>query len=298
MGSKIDISSTALEKGIDAARDFLERLVGPATDEVGLLLRDSVALWKLKNQVRVLNKAKAYCEANGIEPGTVSLKLLCPLIENAALEEDDSLQEKWAVLLSNLIDSEQNIQNHVFPYILSQISVNEFGFLETVYATKKARVAALSDELAEFRAQRPALEEELNRQLGELAKVIEAASADPKTRYSGETYKLQADKRQVEQRLQSLRFQENHLLRRIAAPEFLPDEGIREYEQANIVRLGLARAVHETYANSQTLEIPIRDAGDYLTFDLNVDIESESGHVLTELGELFVAVCTEKRYQD
>jgi len=64
MTNKIDISSTALEKSIDLAREFLEKLVSPAVEEVGLLLRDSVALWKFKNQVRVLNKAKTYCDRN------------------------------------------------------------------------------------------------------------------------------------------------------------------------------------------------------------------------------------------
>ena len=139
MTNKIDISSTALEKSIDTAKEFLGKLMSPAVEEVGLLLRDSVALWRFKNQVRILNKAKACCERNNISPKAISLKLLCPLLEGAALEEDETLQDKWAILLSNMVDSEQNIQNHVFPYILSQMSSNEFLFVERVFRDKKGK---------------------------------------------------------------------------------------------------------------------------------------------------------------
>src|SRR5690554_4542011 len=118
MTNKIDITSTALEKGIDLAKDFLDKLVMPAVEETGLLLKDKVTLWKFKNQVQMLNKAKAYCEKNNISPKQVSLKLLCPLLDYSGIEEDEILQNKWAILLSNMVDSDQNIENHVFPYIL------------------------------------------------------------------------------------------------------------------------------------------------------------------------------------
>jgi len=56
--SKIDITSTALEKGIDLAKDFLDKLITPSVEETGLLLRDKVTMWKFKNQVRMLNKVR------------------------------------------------------------------------------------------------------------------------------------------------------------------------------------------------------------------------------------------------
>ena len=66
MNNKLDITSTILEKGIDSARTFLGKLIMPAIEETGLLIKDQVTFWKFKNQVRTINKAKAYCEKNGI----------------------------------------------------------------------------------------------------------------------------------------------------------------------------------------------------------------------------------------
>ena len=67
----------------------------------------------------------------------ISLKLLCPLLDYSALEEDEVLQDKWATLLGNMVDSEQNIENHVFPYILSQISKQNFFFWKVNLMTNR-----------------------------------------------------------------------------------------------------------------------------------------------------------------
>lgn len=134
--SKIDITSTAIEKGLDIAKSFLEKLIFPAVEETGLLLKDKITFWKFKNQVKMLNKAQQFCLKNNIQPKNIPLKLISPMLEYSAIEEDEKLQDKWAILLSNMVDSEQNIENHVFPYILSQISINEYDILETVYLTQ------------------------------------------------------------------------------------------------------------------------------------------------------------------
>ena len=155
--SKLDITSTAVEKSIDLAKDFLDKLITPALEESGLLLKDQITLWKFKNQIRVLSKAEKYCEKNNISPKVISLKLMCPLLDYAALEEDEKLQDKWALLLSNMVDSEKNIENHVFPYILSQISSNEFTLLENIFNDKIERIEKSKIEIEDFRKKKPEL---------------------------------------------------------------------------------------------------------------------------------------------
>ncbi len=150
MNKKIDVTSTALEKGIDVATGFVNKLVNPSVEELGLLIRDQVSLWRFSNQIRILNKAKALCEKNNITIKAISPKLLCPYLEKASLEDDDVLQEKWAYLLVNMVDSKQNLQSHVFPYILSQLSKDEFLLLEEMLQEKKVRVLKKKEELKEF----------------------------------------------------------------------------------------------------------------------------------------------------
>lgn len=57
MSKKIDITSTELEKGIDIAKEFLNKLIIPAVEETGLLIKEKVTFWKFKNQVGMLNES-------------------------------------------------------------------------------------------------------------------------------------------------------------------------------------------------------------------------------------------------
>jgi hypothetical protein len=204
---KIDITSTALEKGIDTAKEFLDKLIMPAIEETGLLLKDKVTMWKFKNQVRMLNKAKIYCEKNKISPKTISLKLLCPLLDYSGFEEDEVLQDKWAVLLSNLVDSEQNIENHVFPYILSQLSSKEFLVLDKVYDEKAERIRKLKIELEEFKVKRPDLESDINTKIAEIDKKREREKSKTKALFNTEVWDMQKVRRKYESQLYTNRHQ-------------------------------------------------------------------------------------------
>jgi hypothetical protein len=46
MNNKFDITSTAVEKGINLAKNFLDKLIIPAVEETGLLIKDKVTFWK------------------------------------------------------------------------------------------------------------------------------------------------------------------------------------------------------------------------------------------------------------
>ena len=168
--NKINITSGLLEKGIDIAKDFVDKLIMPSVEETGLLLKDQISLWRFNNQVKTLVKAKEICAKNNISTKQISLKLLCPILEYSSIEEDDFLTDKWATLLSNLVDSEQNIQNHVFPYILSQISKKEFYTLERIFDEKENRISKIREELDYYYMNKESIEKEYNTELGLIEK--------------------------------------------------------------------------------------------------------------------------------
>jgi hypothetical protein len=295
--TKIDISSTALEKGIDLAKDFLDKLIIPSVEETGLLLRDKVTMWKFKNQVRMLNKAKVYCEKQNINPKTISLKLLCPLLDYSALEESDELQDKWAILLANMVDSEQNIENHVFPYILSQISSNEFAFLENVYDDKLQRQEKLRIELNQFKHNLPSIIKKMEAGIEDLNKQIQKRKEELKQAWDRELWKRERERDELKYELKNLDRKELSFQIRIKEPQVIPEDELKEFELSNLIRLGLIRFVQRPYANSQTLEIPYENKEEhygstsYTNVDLEIEIESEEEHILTELGELFISAC-------
>lgn len=127
---ELNIKSSTVEKGLELAKDFLGKLISPTIEEVGLLISDNVKFLRFKNQVRMLLKAKDYVEKHNISLKEIPIKNLVPLLEKASLEDDEELQDKWAKMLVNMVDSENNLQNQIFPYTLSQISIEEYNALK------------------------------------------------------------------------------------------------------------------------------------------------------------------------
>jgi len=134
---KIDISSTAIEKGLDLISNFIEKLAGSSIEEAGLLLADKVKLRRLNNQIKIFSKAKEIAEENNLSIKQINLKTLVPLLEFSSLEEDQNLQEKWTNLIVNFSNAKANYESSIFPFILNQLSSREAMELDRIKSKKE-----------------------------------------------------------------------------------------------------------------------------------------------------------------
>lgn len=139
----LNIKSSTIEKGLEIAKDFVDKLIGPSVEQIGLLFADNIKYFRFKNQVKILIKAKEYVESKNIDTKSIPLKILVPLIEKASLEENEELQNKWAIMITNLADSKKNLQNQIFPYILGQISIEEYEELYTLNEKEKKHLQTI-----------------------------------------------------------------------------------------------------------------------------------------------------------
>jgi len=130
--NQLNIKSSTLEKGLDLAKEFLGKLIGPTIEEVGLLAGDNVKIWRFKNQIRLLNNVERYIQQKNIDPKKVPLKILLPLLENASLEEEPILIELWENLLLSYVDSSKVNYKNVFPRILAELSSEDAQILNKI----------------------------------------------------------------------------------------------------------------------------------------------------------------------
>lgn len=291
---KFDLSSTAIEKGIDAARSFVDKLVAPSIEELGLLLRDQVSLWRFGNQVKILNKAKALCERHDVSVKAISPKLLCPYLEHASLEDDEQLQDKWAALLMNMVDSRQNVQNHVFPYILSQLSRTEFNLVESAALEKKDRRAKMTVQLEEYRQTKSQIELELRTKIEELSTEATALRVRPVGPSPEQATNIYVERGHLQRRLGDHLRKEYWFRCQLGMSQIVGSDEAQEFEMANIVRLGLAQVVYEASAQQQSIDVPRREYDSHEKVQFEVEIDTESSTVLTQLGELFIEACQER----
>jgi hypothetical protein len=126
---ELNLKSETADKLIDGAKGFLQSILKPSIDELGLLIADKVKLWRFNNQVNNLNKVKEKVKKAGFEPKQLNPKVLFPYLEGIALEGDDEMQESWADLMTNYLDPEMNLEITVYPLILSQLTMSEIRIL-------------------------------------------------------------------------------------------------------------------------------------------------------------------------
>jgi hypothetical protein len=294
MDAKIDISSKTIEKCLDVAKEFLQKLIGPGLEEAGLLIRENVAMWRFNNQVNILQKANEICERKGITPSPISLKLLCPLMETASLEDAPELQAKWAALLSNMVDSEKNIQNHVFPYILGQLSLSEFALLDASVREKRDRVNRLGEELTSYKESFQRTESKITQRIAEIDGLILNEKELPRNFTTMKKLsQLNAEKREANSELFALKIRGRQLEYKIAEPQAIPDGVLRDFEISNLTRLGLAKFLREPFAEPVQIEIPIDPDDHHVSTEAEIIVDYTDSHVITELAEMLIIACSE-----
>lgn len=119
----------AVEKLLDPLADLIKRVAGPAADEIGLCVQDSIRVYRANRQYQLLQKMSSYIEQAGFRPNRVPLKLLLPALDYASVEEDEDLHSKWAALLSNAAKPDADEVPAAFPDILRQLSPRDAALL-------------------------------------------------------------------------------------------------------------------------------------------------------------------------
>lgn len=96
------------EKVLDIVKDagpFLKKVFGPLVEDAVGVVADRVKFYRLKNFLSLVDKVEHLLQARSIHtPRPVRPSFAIPLIEAATLEDDDSLQQCWANLLTNSMD--------------------------------------------------------------------------------------------------------------------------------------------------------------------------------------------------
>lgn len=122
-----------IKEGMKITNGWLEKAFGPAVEQAGGMLgdwlEDKRKVLQYNRQV-VAHKVKTIMIEENVTPKEISSKVLFPLLEGISLEDDETLQDMWANLIVNYIDSEQTLRITVYPGILKQLSSQEVNILQ------------------------------------------------------------------------------------------------------------------------------------------------------------------------
>jgi hypothetical protein len=79
-----ELVKSGVQALIQPVADLISKLAGPAAEEIGLTLQDSIRVYRVQRQMRLLQKVSISAQECGFTPGEVPLKLLLPILDNAS----------------------------------------------------------------------------------------------------------------------------------------------------------------------------------------------------------------------
>lgn len=126
----------AIGEAVKGALDSVvaKNLLGPLTFKFGLALGDLADICHFYLSENLEKVFKKWGEQRHGEPLDESeLRRVLPLLQNAAMQSNDEMQEKWAALLESTAKGGETVLPS-FGHTLSQITPEEAHFLERVWS--------------------------------------------------------------------------------------------------------------------------------------------------------------------
>jgi Abortive infection alpha len=121
-------AAAELEPAIEAFAEATGAL-GPVRESTGWL-GDVIRVRREAHLAKVLTKAAEKIKASGLPPHAVRDKVLRAVVEDGSMEDDPSMQERWANLLANAATSGPASIRAAFPKILGELEPDEAALLD------------------------------------------------------------------------------------------------------------------------------------------------------------------------
>lgn len=124
-----ELVKAGVEGALAPVRELVFRAFGPLADQLGDILGDYGRQFRTAQLLKILDKTKRMADQAGVEVNVIPPRILLPTVHFASLEDEETLQEKWAALLANASAEPDRIPAS-FPDILHSLSPAEVRFLD------------------------------------------------------------------------------------------------------------------------------------------------------------------------
>ena len=148
--------SDTVRLGITVTDKAIAWLARMLREDAAGLLKDQVFYWRAKNALDLQDKLDRILEIRHLEnPKAIPLRLAIPFLKSATLEDDSTLQDRWAGLLANAMDPTCKIKmERYFGSILEDLSPSDclvldlFGLYSIQAQNMETTPQALATKLA------------------------------------------------------------------------------------------------------------------------------------------------------
>lgn len=148
MTEDVVVAARAAQELQPAVQQFVAAIgrTGPISELVDWLT-DLIHYRRAPHKAKLLMDAAEKIAATGLPTRAVEDRLLRAVMEEGALEDDSSMQARWANLLANAAVAERATPHVAFPELLKQLEPGEASMLDAMYQELGRVVAGKSDFL-------------------------------------------------------------------------------------------------------------------------------------------------------
>ena len=140
-GEEQALIKSGTEAAIKPFANLIERLFGGAVDQIGGMWEDRLMVRRQIRKLKLLKKLKARIDEAGFDPHSIPDSIWIPSLQEALLQDDETLQDKWASLLANAADPDDGTRVlPTFTVILKELSARDVKFLDALYSHADASV--------------------------------------------------------------------------------------------------------------------------------------------------------------
>jgi len=135
------IAGKALEEAAKESEGLLKTLFKEYLSELGGKMADNMRFKRYKNSLKILNDVNKLIKEKNIEPKSVPLKVLSPLLEFSSLEEEPTIQKMWSNLTVDILERDEDSmfqQNAISA--LNKISIKEAEIIKHLYQDFKINI--------------------------------------------------------------------------------------------------------------------------------------------------------------
>jgi hypothetical protein len=133
-----DEQKELIKASVDASlrpfANLIEKLFGGAVEQFGGMWSDSLAVRRQIRRISLFRKLQTAIDEVGFDPQQIPDNIWVPAIQEASLQDDETIQQQWANLLANAADPRAtSAVLPSFPAILRELTFNDAHFLSNFY---------------------------------------------------------------------------------------------------------------------------------------------------------------------
>lgn len=127
---------------IDKAGAWIDGVFGEGFTEVGHAFADSMAGFRIRNRLRVLEKTQRAIDGAGLSGHTRSLpnRLTGPVLDAIADESDESLQDVWAAYIAFTVNPKNPSADRLLVEVIRRLEPADWPILRKIFQSSPGRL--------------------------------------------------------------------------------------------------------------------------------------------------------------